>query len=166
MKKGLAESQKILKDISKKFKIEKVLESKKKRRAAVFYLDRNSSDISMLNWWIYTWKFIGLNTIDQAFDIIVMTYPEMVHQLPRDFIEIKEYFTIPYDTPGQCFFKEYIGISWRDNNFDTYFNSMECLVGPGTDFLSYYDVLLRADLDTFPAPKLLDWWPTGVVVDR
>ena len=29
-----------------------------------------------------------------------------------------------------------------------------------------YSVLLRADLDTFPTPRLLGNWPAGVLVDR
>ena len=29
-----------------------------------------------------------------------------------------------------------------------------------------YSVLLRADLDTFPTPRLLGNWPEGVLVDR
>ena len=120
----------------------------------------------MLFWWIYSWKFLGLNTFEQAFDIIVMTHPDMVSQLPNDCLMVEENFTIPYDKPGECFYKEYIGLSWRDATFDGYFNSMECLIGPGSEFLEHYNVLLRADLDTFPAPKLLDWWPEGVAVER
>ena len=27
-------------------------------------------------------------------------------------------------------------------------------------------LLCRADLDTFPTPRLLDFWPEGVLVDR
>ena len=63
-------------------------------------------------------------------------------------------------------------------------NSQECLYGPGSEFLSQYSHLLRystvqystvqyshllrADLDTFPTPHLLGYWPApgSVVVDR
>ena len=61
-------------------------------------------------------------------------------------------------------------------------NSQECLHGPGSEFLSQYSHLLRystvqyikvkygqlfrADLDTFPGPRLLDWWPDTVILDR
>ena len=47
-----------------------------------------------------------------------------------------------------------------------YMNSQECLVGPGTDFLADYKLLLRADLDTFPTPRFRGLWPEGVLVDR
>lgn len=45
-------------------------------------------------------------------------------------------------------------------------NSQECLFGPGSEFLSHYQVLLRADMDTFPTPRLLGFWPEGVIVDK
>ena len=45
-------------------------------------------------------------------------------------------------------------------------NSQECLVGPGTDFLADYRILLRADMDTFPTPRFRGLWPEGVLVDR
>ena len=61
-------------------------------------------------------------------------------------------------------------------------NSQECLYGPGSEFLAQYSHLLRystvqystvqcchlprADLDTFPGPRLLDWWPDTVILDR
>ena len=45
-------------------------------------------------------------------------------------------------------------------------NSQECLFGPGSEFLSQYKILLRADLDTFPTPRLLGYWPEGVIADK
>jgi len=60
----------------------------------------------------------------------------------------------------------YVGITYRDNSFDSYMNSQECLFGPGSEFLSHYKVLLRADMDTFPTPRLLGFWPEGVIVDK
>ena len=44
-------------------------------------------------------------------------------------------------------------------------NSQECLIGPGTDFLADYKILLRADMDTFPTPRFRGFWPDGVLVD-
>ena len=44
-------------------------------------------------------------------------------------------------------------------------NSQECLIGPGTDFLADYKILLRADMDTFPTPRFRGFWPEGVLVD-
>ena len=45
-------------------------------------------------------------------------------------------------------------------------NSQECLVGPGSEFLSKYKLLMRVDLDTLPTPRLLGFWPDGVLADR
>ena len=45
-------------------------------------------------------------------------------------------------------------------------NSQECLVGPGTEFLAKYRILLRADIDTFPTPRFRGFWPEGVLVDK
>ena len=58
------------------------------------------------------------------------------------------------------------GISHRDPSYDRYMNSQECLVGPGTDFLASYRLLLRADLDTFPTPRFRGLWPQGVYVSK
>ena len=44
-------------------------------------------------------------------------------------------------------------------------NSQECLIGPATDFLADYKILLRADMDTFPTPRFRGFWPEGVLVD-
>ena len=44
-------------------------------------------------------------------------------------------------------------------------NSQECLIGPGTEFLADYRILLRADMDTFPTPRFRGFWPEGVLVD-
>ena len=41
-------------------------------------------------------------------------------------------------------------------------NSMDCIIGPGTEFLEEYRLLLRADIDTFPLPYLLGFWPKQV----
>ena len=43
-------------------------------------------------------------------------------------------------------------------------NSVDCNFGPGTDFLEEYKLLLKADIDTFPTPYLLGWWPKQVVM--
>merc|ERR1712106_993799 len=39
------------------------------RRAAVFYVDQGQGAMANVNWWIYTWKFIGLNAAEEAFDL-------------------------------------------------------------------------------------------------
>ena len=68
--------------------------------------------------------------------------------------------------PGQCLYRPYLGIAYRDKTYDNYMNSQECLYGPGSEFLSQFTLLLRADLDTFPTPRLLGYWPQGVIVDK
>ena len=45
-------------------------------------------------------------------------------------------------------------------------NSLDCNVGPGTDFLAEYKLILKADVDTFPTPFLLGFWPDQVLVNR
>ena len=48
----------------------KEVSSERRRRAAVFYVDRGESVLACVRWWLYTWTFIGLNTADQAPDIL------------------------------------------------------------------------------------------------
>ena len=136
-----------------------------RRRAAVFYVDKGSSAMSQVNWWVYTWRFIGLNTQRQGFDLVMMTHPAAVSKLPKDCVLVTDDFKISHNSSGQCLYKPYLGISYRDKAYDGYMNSQECLYGPGSEFLSQYDLLLRADLDTFPTPHMLDYWPQGVLVD-
>ena len=45
-------------------------------------------------------------------------------------------------------------------------NSVECNIGPGTEFLLGYKMLLKADIDTFPGPALLGNWPNQILVNR
>jgi len=71
-----------------------------------------------------------------------------------------------FNGSGECFYKPYIGIAHRDPSYDKYMNSQECLIGPGTEFLGNYKVLLRADMDTFPTPRFRGFWPEGVLVDK
>jgi hypothetical protein len=60
----------------------------------------------------------------------------------------------------------FLGISNRDSSFDVMLNSMDCIIGPGTDLLKDYKLLLRSDVDTVPTPYLLGYWPEQVVVNR
>lgn len=45
------------------------------RRAVVFYIPPGEGFLLFLKWWIYTWKAIELNALEQAFDIVLMTHP-------------------------------------------------------------------------------------------
>jgi len=138
-----------------------------RRRAAVFYVDRGTSGLAMVKWWLYTWRWIGLNTTEQGFDLVMMTHPAMVDKLPKECIKVEEDFKVNYTSPGQCLYKPYLGVAYRDKSYDGYMNSQECLFGPGSEFLAQYSILLRADLDTFPTPHMLNYWPPQgrVVVD-
>jgi len=138
----------------------------KRRRAAVFYVDKGKSGINMVHWWLFTWKFIGLNSASQAFDLVMLTHPAAVSKLPDECILVEDSFKIDFTSKGKCLYKPYLGIAYRDKTYDPYMNSQECLYGPGSEFLSQYTLLLRADLDTFPTPRFLNWWPDGIIVDR
>ena len=138
----------------------------RRRRAAVFYLDRGSGGLDMVRWWIYTWRFIGLDTAEQGFDLVMLTHPASVAKLPAECSLVEEGFRLNYTAAGRCLYKPYLGVAHRDKSYDPYMNSQECLFGPGSEFLGQYSHLLRADLDTFPTPRFLDWWPEGVIVDR
>ena len=138
----------------------------KRRRAAVFYVDKGDKGLDMVRWWIYTWRFIGLDSVDQGFDLVMLTHPAAVSKLPRDCVLVSENYRINFTSPGQCLYKPYLGIAYRDKTYDPYMNSQECLYGPGSEFLAQYTILLRADLDTFPTPRFLDWWPEGIIVDK
>ena len=137
----------------------------RRRRAAVFYVDKGVNGISMVKWWIFTWRFIGLDAADQGFDLIMMTHPAAVDKLPSDCVPVDDNFQINFTSPGQCLYKPYLGVAYRDKTYDGYMNSQECLYGDGSEFLSQYTLLLRADLDTFPTPHMLSYWPKGIVVD-
>ena len=59
-----------------------------------------------------------------------------------------------------------LGIASRDSSYDVNMNSLDCNIGPGTEFLDEYKLLLKADIDTFPTPHLLVFWPEQVLVNR
>ena len=136
------------------------------RRAAVFYVDRGSSFQKFLTWWIYTWKVIGLDAEEEAFDIILMTHPESITKLPMECDRIDNDFDPEAPGPGRCLYKELVGVSERDPRYDKYLNSQECLFNPAASFLQHYRLLLRADLDTFPTPAMLGYWPQDVICNR
>ena len=116
----------------------------KRRRAAVFYVDKGDKGLDMVRWWIYTWRFIGLDSADQGFDLVMLTHPAAVSKLPGDCVLVSENYRINFTSPGQCLYKPYLGIAYRDKTYDPYMNSQECLYGPGSEFLAQYTLLLRA----------------------
>ena len=141
-------------------------EGGRRRRAAVFYLDKGSSGLAMLRWWLAAWRLIGLDRAEEGFDLVFMTHPANVANLPSDCHLVTDSFSLNYTAPGQCLYRPYLGIAYRDKSYDPYMNSQECLYGPGSEFLSQYNILLRADLDTFPTPRFLGYWPQGIIVDK
>jgi hypothetical protein len=80
-----------------------------RRRAAVFYMDWGKGAIANIKWWIYTWRFIGLNISEEAFDIVIMAHPEAVRNIPEDCKEVEEDFIPNYGQPGECVYKVYVG---------------------------------------------------------
>ena len=124
-----------------------------RRRAAVFYVDQGNNVLSYISWWIFTWRFIGLHTAEEGFDLVFMTHPATVANLSHHCHLVTDSFSLNFTSPGRCLYKPYLGIAYRDKSYDPYMNSQECLYGPGSEFLSQYSTLLRADLDTFPGPR-------------
>ena len=80
-----------------------------RRRAAVFYMDRGPGAIPSIKWWLYTWKFIGLNVSEEAFDIVIMAHPEAVMNIPEECKEVEANHVPNYGQPGECLYKVYVG---------------------------------------------------------
>ena len=80
-----------------------------RRRAAVFYLDRGGSAVASVKWWIYTWRFIGLDVSEEAFDIVIMAHPQAVKNIPEECKEVGEDYVPSYGQPGECLYKVYVG---------------------------------------------------------
>jgi len=137
------------------------------RRAIVFYVDKGNGFLAYLKWWLYAWKLIGLNDSTQAFDIILFTHPSSIQKLPKECSEIEDDFDPKAPGGGRCLYRELVPLSERDFRYDNYLNSQECLFNEETSkFLLKYKILIRADLDTFPTPKLIDYWPEDVICNR
>ena len=47
---------------------------RRRRRAAVFYLDNLSCELAMLRWWLAAWRLIGLDRAEEGFDLVFMTH--------------------------------------------------------------------------------------------
>ena len=63
-------------------------------------------------------------------------------------------------------YKELPPISERDHKYENYLNSQECLFNNASNFLKSYKILIRADLDTFPTPRMVGYWPKDVICNR
>jgi len=136
------------------------------RRAVVFYVDKGGGFLSYLTWWIFTWRQIGLDSEEAAFDIVLMTHPKSVEKLPVNCTKVPEDYNPDIPGPGKCLYRELSPLSERDHRYDNYLNSQEALFNPSASFLLKYKVIIRADLDTFPTPGMLDLWPSDVICYR
>jgi len=166
MKLAKIEVDKVLKEIAQYNKTGAFEKEVGSRRAVVFYVDKGSGFLAYLKWWMFTWKKIGLNVEEEAFDIILLTHPKSVGKLPKECKKIEDNFDPDLPGPGQCLFKELLPISERDHKYDNYLNSQECLFNNASMFLRSYKILIRADLDTFPTPKMVGYWPKDVICNR
>ena len=136
------------------------------RRAVVFYVDQGTGFLAYLRWWLYAWRLAGLDTPQQAMDVVLFTHPESVARLPADCVRVTEEFDPEAAGPGQCLYRELVPLSERNAKYDSYLNSQECMFNADTSgFLLRYKLLLRADLDTFPTPALVDFWPWDIICD-
>ena len=89
--------------------INDTLSSRYRRRAAVFYVDQGVGSLAYIQWWLYAWKFLGLNDPDQGFDLVMMTHPAAVSSLPPECLLVNDNFHINFSSPGQCWYKPYLG---------------------------------------------------------
>jgi len=166
MKLAKIEVDKVLKEIDEYNKTVAFEKEVGTRRAVVFYVDKGSGFLAYLKWWMFTWKKIGLDAEEEAFDIILLTHPKSISKLPKECKKIEESFDPESPGPGQCLFKELLPISERDHKYDNYLNSQECLFNEASSFLKSYKIVIRADLDTFPTPRMVGYWPKDVICNR
>ena len=66
----------------------------------MFYVDTGDSVMDYVRWWIYTWTEIGLDSVDEAFDIAMMTHPAMVSKLPSLCKLITSDWKLNFSLPG------------------------------------------------------------------
>ena len=70
-----------------------------------------------VNWWIYTWKFIGLNAAEEAFDLVMMIHPHAIENLPKECKEVTTEFQPNFGEAGECLYKPYVGRGITLSNF-------------------------------------------------
>jgi hypothetical protein len=136
------------------------------RRAVVFYVDRGSGFLDSLRWWLFTWQAIELDSARAAFDIVLMVHPASVALLPAACQPPPPGWEPRAPGPGRCLWRELVPLSERDHRYDSYLNSQECLFNPAAAFLQHYRLLLRADLDTFPTPAMVNYWPKDMICNK
>ena len=135
------------------------------RRAAVFYLDKGSEPLAYLRWWLYAWRLAGLDTADQAMDVVLFTHPASVARLPAECSNITAEFEPEAAGPGRCLYRPLVPLSERSSKYDGYLNSHYFGDAESSGFLLRYRIFIRAYLDTFPTPALIDYWPRDIIAN-
>ncbi|EDQ92767.1 uncharacterized protein MONBRDRAFT_4769 [Monosiga brevicollis MX1] len=141
------------------------------RRIVVFYGEGGLGGFFVqLSWWIMAWQKLELDHASQRFDILVLGDKRLGNMLRAKFPFCEQKDIGPASEPpsddaaGVCWFSEFIGASRREpKKYDGWTNSIECLVNPTIrPFLEKYSQLLRADADTFPTPRMRDFYREDV----
>ena len=166
LKESLEKVREVLEEIQEMNRTGELMKISGMRRAIVFYLDHDKNSKLMLTWWIYAWRLLGLDSAEQAFDIILFVNPNTkFHTLGFNCSLIDDdEFDPESEGAGGCYYAELSPLIERDERYDKYLSSQECLFNKVTSrFLVKYRILIRADLDTFPTPALLNYWPETVI---
>ena len=162
---ALAEVAKVLEEIRELNSSGELGRERGSRRAAVFYLDQGTGFLAYLRWWLYAWRLAGLDTADQALDLVLFTHPSSVARLPAECSNITEEFDPEAAGPGRCLYRALVPLSERSSKYDGYLNSHYFGDADTSGFLLRYRILIRADLDTFPTPALIDFWPRDIIAN-
>ena len=135
------------------------------RRAVVFYVDQGTGFLAYLRWWLYAWRLAGLDTADQALDLVLFTHPASVARLPAECSNITAEFEPEAAGPGRCLYRPLVPLSERSSKYDGYLNSHYFGDAESSGFLLRYRIFIRAYLDTFPTPALIDYWPRDIIAN-
>ena len=162
---ALAEVGKVLEEIRELNSSGELGRARGSRRAAVFYVDQGTGFLAYLRWWLYAWRLAGLDTAQQAMDLVLFTHPASVARLPAECSNITEEFDPEAAGPGRCLYRALVPLSERSSKYDGYLNSHYFGDADTSGFLLRYRILIRADLDTFPTPALIDYWPRDIIAN-
>ena len=160
--------QEVLTEIRELNKTGELWQSRGHRRAVVFYIDKDSHSLIFFTWWIHAWRITGLDSPTESFDLILFTHPQTVSSLDPACLQIRDgQEPGEFQGGGRCLYRVLLPFSERNIKFYNHLNSLECLYNmESSAFLRGYKTLLRADLDTFPTPALVGYWPEDLVAYR
>ncbi|EDQ92155.1 uncharacterized protein MONBRDRAFT_31271 [Monosiga brevicollis MX1] len=154
---------------------EPVPETRVNRRVVVFFQPPKYLAVyTQIRWWLLAWRELRLNQPDQKFDVLIYGDIKMLANITRDFKECEQKPLDPTLAPpsessaGVCWVIPFVGASQRHpEEYDGWFNSIEVLVNENTrPFLRQWTLLLRADADTFPTPRMRDFWVDATHMGR